>query len=56
LLNEIGERYSPPLPRAAGEKMRVPDFCKQKLTSQNPKLILQIFFDNPTGEAFMYIM
>ncbi len=26
------------------------------LTSQKPKLIFRIFFDNPTGEAFMYIM
>jgi hypothetical protein len=53
---EIGVSCSPPLPRAAGEKVRVPDFCKQTLTSQKPKLIFRIFFDNPTGEAFMYIM
>jgi hypothetical protein len=50
LLNEIGERYSPPLLRAAGEKMQT------KLTSQKSKLLLRFFFDNPTGDAFMYIM
>jgi hypothetical protein len=38
------------------KKCEYPIFCKQKLTSQKPKLILQIFFDNPTGEAFVYIM
>jgi hypothetical protein len=31
-------------------------FCKQTLTSQKKKLIFQIFFVNPAGEAFMYIM
>jgi hypothetical protein len=52
---EISISCSPPLPRAAGKKVRVPDFL-QMLPSQKPKLIFRIFFDNPTEEAFMYIM
>ncbi len=35
---------------------RTPIFCKQKLPSQKSIFILQFFFDNPKGEAFMYIM
>ncbi len=31
-------------------------FAKKKLKSQKLKLIFRIFFDNPTGEVFMYIM
>ncbi len=54
---EIGVSCSPPLPRAAGEKVWVLlIFCKKKLKSKKLKLIFRIFFDNPTGEAFMYIM
>ncbi len=54
---EIGVSCSPPLPPAPGEKVRVPDFLQTNAgTSQKPKLIFRIFFDNPTGEAFMYIM
>jgi hypothetical protein len=30
LLNEIGERYSPPLPRAAGENSRKTGFLHKK--------------------------
>jgi hypothetical protein len=30
LLNEIGERYSPPLPRAAGENLRKTGFLHKK--------------------------
>jgi hypothetical protein len=33
-----------------------PIFCKQKLTGQKPKFILKIFWDNPKGMAFMYLM
>ncbi len=55
-LFEIGVRCSLPLPRAAGEKVLVPDFLQKKLKSQKLKLIFRIFFDNPTGEAFLYIM
>jgi hypothetical protein len=38
------------------KKCEYPIFCKQTLTSQKPKLIFRIFFDNPTGKALMYIM
>jgi hypothetical protein len=34
LINEIGEPYSPPLPRAAGENTQKTVFCIQKLISQ----------------------
>jgi hypothetical protein len=53
---EIGVSCSSPLPRAAGEKVWVPDFLQKKLKSQKLDIIFGIFFDNPTGEAFMYIM
>jgi hypothetical protein len=53
---EIGVSCSSPLPRAAGEKVRAPDFLQKNLKSQKLKLIFRVFFDNPTGEAFMYIM
>ena len=36
------------------KKCKNPIFCKQKPTSQKPKLILQIFFDKSKEEAFMY--
>ncbi len=48
---EIGASCLPP-----AKKCEYPIFCKQTLTSQKPKLIFRIFFDNPTGEPFMYIM
>jgi hypothetical protein len=53
---EIGVSCSSPLPHAASEKVRVPDFLQKKLKSQKLELIFSNFFDNPTGEAFMYIM
>jgi hypothetical protein len=56
LLNEIGERYSPPLPRAAGENTRKAGFLHKKLISQKTKQILAIFLDIPKGEPFMYII
>jgi hypothetical protein len=38
LLNEIGERYSPPLPRAAGENTRKTGFLHKKAyKSKNKK-------------------
>jgi hypothetical protein len=56
LLNEIGELYSPPLPRAAGKNTQKPVFCVKKLISQNPKKNLPIFLDISKGEALADIM
>jgi len=53
---EIGVSCSSPLPRAAGEKVRVPDFFQKKLKSQNPKKILPIFLNIPKGKALAHIM
>jgi hypothetical protein len=44
LLNEIGERYLPPLPRAAGEKMLVPDFLQTKAYESKTKTYFTNFF------------
>jgi hypothetical protein len=52
LFNEIGESCSPPLPRAAAEKVREPDFLQTEAYKSKTKTYLTIFFDNPTGEAF----
>jgi hypothetical protein len=56
LINEIGERYSPPLPRAAGENSRKTGFLYTKAYKSKKKKNLAIFLDIPKGEAFMYIM
>ncbi len=48
----VRRRFHVPPPK----KCEYPIFCNQKLTSQKLKLFWQVFFDNPTGEAFMYIM
>ncbi len=53
---ENGVSCSPPLPRAAGEKVRVPDFLLSNAYKSKTETYFSNFFDNPTGEAFMYIM
>jgi hypothetical protein len=56
LFNEIGERYSPPLPRATGENTRKTYFWHTKAYKSKNKINFTNFFDNPKEEAFMYIM
>ena len=56
LLNKIGEPYSPPLPRAAGENTRKTGFLHKKFISQNPKKILPIFLNISKGKALADIM
>jgi hypothetical protein len=53
---EIGVSCSPSLPRAAGKKVRVPDFLPTNASKSKTKTYFSIFFDNPTEEAFLYIM
>jgi hypothetical protein len=56
LIFEIGVVFRRRFHAPPVKKGEYPIFCKQTLTSQKPKLIFRIFFDNPTGEAFMYII
>jgi hypothetical protein len=53
---EIGVSCWPQLPRAASEKVRVSNFLQTNAYKSKNETIFQIFFYNPTGEAFMYIM
>jgi hypothetical protein len=45
LLNEIGERYSPPLPRAAGENSRKTGFLHKKAYKSKNKINFSNFFE-----------
>jgi hypothetical protein len=45
LLNEIGERYSPPLPRAAGENTRKTGFLHKKAYRSKNKINFSDFFE-----------
>jgi hypothetical protein len=45
LLNEIGERYSPPLPLAAGENARKPGFWQTKAYKSKSKINFADFFE-----------
>jgi hypothetical protein len=56
LLNEIGERYSPPLPRATGENTRKGGFLHTKAYKSKTKIYFNNFFLNPKRQAFMYLM
>jgi hypothetical protein len=47
LINEIGERYSPPLPRAAGEYTRKPRFLHKKAYKSKNKSNVSDFLDIP---------
>jgi hypothetical protein len=53
LLNEISERYSPPLPRAAGEISRKTGFLHKKAYKSKNKINFGDFFNIPKGEPFM---
>jgi hypothetical protein len=56
LLNEIGERYSPQLTRAAGENTRKTGFLHKKAYKSKKKKKFAIFLDIPKEEPFMYII
>jgi hypothetical protein len=56
LLNEIGEHYSPPLPRAAGKNLRKTGFLHKKAYKSKNKINFSFFLDIPKGEPFMYII
>jgi hypothetical protein len=44
LLNEIGERYSPPLPRAAGKNTQKTGFLRKKAYKSKSKKNFANFF------------
>jgi hypothetical protein len=45
LLNEIGEHFSPPLPRAAGENTRKTGFLHKKAYKSKSKINFADFFE-----------
>jgi hypothetical protein len=56
LLNEIGERYSPQLPRAAGKNTQKTIFLRKKAYKSKSQKILPIFLDISKGKALADIM
>ena len=56
LLNEIGEHFSPPLPRAAGENTRKTVFLHKKAYKSKSKINFADFLNIPKGEALAHIM
>ncbi len=44
LLNEIGERSSPPIPRVAGKNTQKTGFLRKKIVSQNQKKFCRFFW------------
>jgi hypothetical protein len=44
LINKIGERYSPPLPRAAGENTRKTGFLHKKANKSKNEINFSTFF------------
>jgi hypothetical protein len=55
LFNEIGEHYSPPLPRAAGENARTLGFLHTKAYKSKTNKNFCDFFYFPKGETFKYL-